>query len=159
MEIPKICQDPPQADYEGELCFIIGKTGRNISESDAMSYVAGYTCGDDVSSRKWQREKEYAGSVPQWSFSKGFDNYAPIGPVIVSSSVSCTLKCVRRLHSDYKLQVIPDPAKLQMQTFVNGEERQNTSTGDLCFNVAQLVSFMSTGTTLEAGTIVMTGMW
>lgn len=90
MEIPKICQNPPQADYEGELCVIIGKTGKNISLGDAMSYVFGYTCGDDVSSRAWQREKELAGVVPQWGFSKGFDDFAVIGPCVVTSKVGIT---------------------------------------------------------------------
>lgn len=87
VEIPKLCQKPKQADYEGELCVIIGKSGKNISKEDALSYVAGYCCGNDVSSRTWQRDKDYAGSVPQWGFSKGFDNYAPVGPQIVSSKV------------------------------------------------------------------------
>ncbi|KAL7004237.1 hypothetical protein EMMF5_006243 [Cystobasidiomycetes sp. EMM_F5] len=143
VEIPKICQDPKQADYEGELCVIVGKTGKNIPIEEAMSYVAGYTCGDDVSSRTWQRDPKFAGSVPQWGFSKGFDNYGVIGPLIVSSKTA--------------LQLIPDPAALHMRTIVNGEERQSTSIGDLCFDVRTLVSFLSQGTTLEAGTIIMTG--
>ncbi|KAL7005348.1 hypothetical protein EMMF5_005045 [Cystobasidiomycetes sp. EMM_F5] len=139
VEIPKICQNPPQADYEGELCVIIGKTGKNISLGDAMSYVFGYTCGDDVSSRAWQREKELAGVVPQWGFSKGFDDFAVIGPCVVTS------------------KLIPDPAGLHMRTLVNGEVRQSTPIADLCFDVKTLVSFMSSGTTLEAGTVIMTG--
>ena len=63
---------------------MIGKTGKNISKKDAMSYVAGYVATDDVSARKWQREPAYAGVVPQWCFSKGFDRYAPLGSCIVS---------------------------------------------------------------------------
>ena len=67
--IPKIAQEG-EADYEGELCVVIGRDCKDVSEAEAMSYVAGYTCGDDVSTRKWQRNKERAGGVPQWCFSK-----------------------------------------------------------------------------------------
>jgi 2-keto-4-pentenoate hydratase/2-oxohepta-3-ene-1,7-dioic acid hydratase in catechol pathway len=68
--IPSIAQSPLEADYEGELCVVIGKDCKNVSKEDALSYVAGYTCGDDVSTRKWQRDADRAGGVPQWCFSK-----------------------------------------------------------------------------------------
>lgn len=101
--------------------------------------MAGYTVGNDVSARTWQSDPKYAGAMPQWNFSKGFDKYAPLGPVLVSS------------------HVIPDPTGLRLQTWVNGEERQDSDTNDLIFSVAKIIAFISQGTTLEKGTVIMTG--
>jgi 2-keto-4-pentenoate hydratase/2-oxohepta-3-ene-1,7-dioic acid hydratase in catechol pathway len=67
--IPR-CAQEGEADYEGELCVVIGRDAKDVSKEDALSYVGGYTAGDDVSTRKWQRFKERAGGVPQWCFSK-----------------------------------------------------------------------------------------
>ncbi|KAF3032579.1 hypothetical protein E8E11_001654 [Didymella keratinophila] len=136
--IPKIAQDN-QADYEGELCFIISKDCKDVSEAEAFDYIGGYMSGNDVSSRKWQRDPNLAGTVPQWNFSKGFDTYAPLGPQIVST------------------KVVSDPSKLTLQTRVNGELRQNSGIDDLCFKIPTLVAFSSQGTTLKKGTVVMTG--
>lgn len=126
-------------DYEGELTVVIGKDAKNVSEADALNYVAGYVSGNDVSCRDWQMEKDKAGMMPQWTFSKSFDKYAPLGPCIVSS------------------KLLGDGSGLSMKTFVNGELRQDTNTDDLCFGVKKLVSFLSTGQTLQAGTLIMTG--
>ncbi|KAG5418669.1 hypothetical protein I9W82_004197 [Candida metapsilosis] len=136
--IPKIAQEN-QCDYEGELCVVIGKTGKDIKEEEALSYVAGYVSGNDVSARTWQRDSKHAGGVPQWCFSKSFDKYTPLGPQLVST------------------KVIPDPAALELTTRVNGEVRQHTGTDDLLFNVAKIISFISQSTTLEQGTVIMTG--
>lgn len=135
--VPKIAQKT--CDYEGELTVLIGRDAKNVSPSNALSYVAAYTVGNDVSCRDWQIEKEKAGVMPQWCFSKSFDNYAPLGPALVSSNL------------------LGDAGGLRLQTFVNGELRQDTNTSDLLFGVRQLVSFLSTGTTLEAGSLIMTG--
>lgn len=126
-------------DYEGELTIVIGKAAKNVSEADALDYVAGYVSGNDVSCRDWQMEKDKAGMMPQWCFSKSFDKYAPLGPAIVST------------------KLLGDAKGLRLRTFVNGEERQNSDTSDLCFGVRKLVSFLSTGQTLEAGSLIMTG--
>ena len=126
-------------DYEGELTVLIGKDCKNVSEADAIDYVAGYMSGNDVSCRDWQMEKDKAGMMPQWSFSKSFDKYAPLGPCIAST------------------KLLGDASGLRMQTRVNGEGRQDTNTSDLCFNVRQLVSFLSQGQTLQAGSCIMTG--
>merc|ERR1712137_441809 len=83
--IPALGQ--PKCDYEGELTIVIGKDAKNVSEADALSYVAGYTSGNDVSCRDWQMDKDKAGMMPQWSFSKSFDKYAPLGPCITSTEV------------------------------------------------------------------------
>ncbi|BEI83396.1 hypothetical protein CcaverHIS002_0312640 [Cutaneotrichosporon cavernicola] len=136
--IPK-CAQEGEADYEGELCVVIGRDAKDVSKEDALSYVAGYTAGDDVSTRKWQRLKERAGGVPQWCFSKGFDNFAPLGPVLVSP------------------ELIANPAALRLKTSVNGELRQDTSVADLVFDVPTIISFLSQGTTLRRGTVIMTG--
>lgn len=135
--IPKIAQDN-QCDYEGELCVVIGKTGKDIEERDVMNYVAGYVAGDDISSRLWQSHPDYAGNCPQVCFSKSFDRYAPLGPALVSS------------------KIIRNP-ELQIQTKINGNLRQNANTNELIFNIPKIIAFLSQGTTLEQGTVIMTG--
>ncbi|KPI35987.1 Fumarylacetoacetate hydrolase domain-containing protein 2 [Cyphellophora attinorum] len=135
--IPKIAQS--QCDYEGELVVLIGKDAKDVSEAEALDYVAGYTVGNDVSARDWQRETGKAGPVPQWSFSKSFDKYAPLGP------------CLTAAH------VLGDASGLQLKTLVNGEKRQESNTSDLCFGVRQLVAFCSQGQTLQKGSLIMTG--
>ncbi|KFY91445.1 hypothetical protein V500_04676 [Pseudogymnoascus sp. VKM F-4518 (FW-2643)] len=136
--IPKIAQDD-QADYEGELCLVLGRDCKDVSEADALSYVGAYTCGNDISSRKLQRDPAFAGRIPQWGFSKGFDTFAPLGPVLVNADL------------------IKDPAKLHLKTIVDGEVRQDESVGDLLFGVPYLISYLSSGTTLEKGSVIMTG--
>ncbi|KAJ5812303.1 hypothetical protein N7474_008604 [Penicillium riverlandense] len=136
--IPKIAQDD-QADYEGELCIVIGRDAKNVPVSEALSYIAAYTVGNDVSSRKLQRDPALAGRVPQWGFSKGFDTYAPLGPCLVAGSE------------------IADPSKLQLRTVVDGQVRQEESVSDLLFDCAYLVSYLSSGTTLQKGSVIMTG--
>ncbi|KAJ5193885.1 hypothetical protein N7491_001216 [Penicillium cf. griseofulvum] len=136
--IPQIAQDS-QADYEGELCLVIGRDAKNISPENALSYVAAYTVGNDISARKLQRNPELAGRVPQWGFSKGFDTFAPLGPCLVAASE------------------IPDPSKLLLKTIVDGEVRQEEYIADLLFDCAYLVSYLSQGTTLQKGSVIMTG--
>lgn len=135
--IPKIAQS--QVDYEGELVILIGKDAKNVKEEDALDYVAAYTAGNDVSARDWQREKTKAGPVPQWTFSKSFDKYAPLGPCLVSS------------------KLLGDAGKQSLKVSVNGEKRQEGDTSDLCFGVKQLVAFCSQGQTLQRGSLIMTG--
>ncbi|KAK0888250.1 hypothetical protein LTR02_016479 [Friedmanniomyces endolithicus] len=136
--IPKMCQDD-QADYEGELCLVIGKNAKDVSVDQAFNYIAAYTAGNDVSSRKLQRNAELAGNIPQWGFSKGFDTFAPMGPCLVASNL------------------IPDPNKLVLKTIVDGETRQNESVSDLLFDCAYIISYLSQGTTLQKGSVIMTG--
>ncbi|KAK0383889.1 hypothetical protein NLU13_7981 [Sarocladium strictum] len=136
--IPKIAQSAGP-DYEGELCVIIGKDAKDVSEKDAFDYVAAYTAGNDLSSRKLQRDPELAGPVPQWGFSKGFDTYAPLGPALVSS------------------RILPEPAKLYLTTTVDGELRQSSGVDDLLFDIPCIISYLSSGTTLQKGSVIMTG--
>ncbi|KAH7067267.1 hypothetical protein BKA63DRAFT_115051 [Paraphoma chrysanthemicola] len=136
--IPKIAQDD-QADYEGELTLIIGKDAKDISLETALDYVAAYTVGNDISSRKLQRDPKLAGAVPQWGFSKGFDTFAPLGPALISS------------------EIIGDPKDLLLRTVVDGGVRQEEYVRDLLFDCAYLVHYLSQGTTLRKGSVIMTG--
>ncbi|KAH8809256.1 5-carboxymethyl-2-hydroxymuconate isomerase [Xylogone sp. PMI_703] len=131
--IPRFAQDGT-SDYEAELCVVIGKTGRNISEEAALDYVLGYTCANDVSARTAQM------ITSQWCFSKGLDGSCPLGPVLVTKGV------------------IGDPAQgLGIKAIYNGETLQDGNTKNMIFNIKKTVSYLSQGTTLEAGTIILTG--
>ncbi|KAF2496523.1 hypothetical protein BU16DRAFT_458607 [Lophium mytilinum] len=136
--IPQIAQDD-QADYEGELVLVIGQDAKDVPLEHAMDYIAAYTAGNDVSSRKLQRDPNLAGRVPQWGFSKGFDTFAPLGPALIAS------------------ELIGDPKELLLQTIVDGEVRQKEYISDLLFDCAYLVHYLSQGTTLRKGSVIMTG--
>lgn len=133
--IPRAAQPVKEhlPDYEVELTIVIGKDAKNVSEADALEYVLGYVTGNDMSFRKHQM------AVSQWGFSKGFDDATPFGPCIVSS------------------RVIKDPHSLPLKTFLNGKVMQDGSTADFIFNVRKTIAFLSQGTTLEAGSLIMTG--
>ncbi len=122
-------------DYETELLIVIGKRARNVSEADAPNYIAGYCNSHDFSARDLQLETP---SV-QWMIGKTLDNFAPIGPYFVGADV------------------VGNPHSLKLQTFVNGEVRQDWSTDDFIFNCYQVVSFISKHWALEPGDIIQTG--
>ncbi|PCD25486.1 hypothetical protein AU210_014589 [Fusarium oxysporum f. sp. radicis-cucumerinum] len=122
-------------DYEGELCIIIGKDGKDIQPQDALDYILGYTVGNDLSSRYWQRPPRAGG---QFCYAKSFDGFAPIGPTILSPHVATA-------------------ESLHLTTKVNGEVRQQSPISDMIFNVRDIISHCSQGTTLRKGTIIMTG--
>jgi 2-keto-4-pentenoate hydratase/2-oxohepta-3-ene-1,7-dioic acid hydratase in catechol pathway len=134
IEIPMFLASD-SVDYEGELCVVIGKRCKNVTEDDALDYVLGYTCGNDVSARDWQRQK--GGS--QWCRGKSFDTFAPLGPCIALKDE------------------IPDPNKLRLRTIVSGEVMQDWGTDDMIFSVRSLIAFLSGSTTLLPGTVIMTG--
>jgi len=135
IEVPKMATNN-QIDYEVELCVVIGKRCKNVKKEDALKYVAGYTVGNDISARKWQGVKLGGG---QWSFSKSFDGFAPLGPQLVSP------------------EIIPDPNTLNLEMKVNGETLQSSNTKNMIFDVQTIISFLSQGHTLEPGTVIMTG--
>ena len=124
-----------EIDYECELVIVIGKRCRNVSAGQALDYVLGYTCGNDVSSRDWQFPK----GGTQWCRGKSFDTFAPMGPCLVTSDS------------------IPNPNSLRIQTLLNGEVMQDSNTSDMIFDVPALVSFLSQSTTLMPGTVIFTG--
>ncbi|MFN4244263.1 MAG: fumarylacetoacetate hydrolase family protein [Tepidisphaerales bacterium] len=124
-----------QVDFEGELVVVIGRRCKNVQPSAAASVIYGYTCGNDVSARDWQ--KQWGGG--QFCRGKTFDTFAPVGPVVVSADE------------------LGDPQALPITTRVNGKEMQKDSTGGMIFSVAELVAFLSGSTTLYPGTLIFTG--
>ena len=120
-----------QLDYEVELAVVIGRSGRHISESDALAHVAGYTILNDGSVRDWQRHGVAAG--------KNFYRSGSCGPWIVTSDL------------------LPDPSALSVITRVNGEQRQHYSVNEMIFSVEELVAYMSQIMPLEPGDIIATG--
>ena len=140
LEVIPVCSiAQAQCDYEGELTVLIGKDAKDVAEKDALEYVAAYTTGNDLSTRDWQREADKAGPIPQWTFSKSFDKYAPLGPCLVSRDE------------------LGGADNLELKVTVNGELRQSSNTADLCFGVRQLIAFCSQGQTLQKGSLIMTG--
>jgi len=133
--IPASCMDPPQVDYETELAVVIGRTAKNISASEALDHVLGYTIGNDVSARRWQKE---AGGG-QWVRGKSFDTFCPLGPALVTGDD------------------IQDPQQLRLSCTINGRVVQDGSTADMIFPVAELISYLSEDTTLLPGTVILTG--
>ncbi len=122
-----------QIDYEAELGVVIGKQARNIPAAQALEVVAGYVCVNDVSARDLQFEDG------QWSRSKSFDTFCPIGPRLAPASE------------------IPDPQRLAIRCFVNGELLQDSSTEHMVFGVAELIAYISETMTLEPGDLIATG--
>ena len=118
-----------------ELVVIIGKACKDVTREHAFEYVAGYTCGNDVSARDWQLKK--GGS--QWCRGKSFDTFAPLGPCLVTP------------------ESIPDPSNLGIQTKVNGRVMQDGNTRDMVRDVPALIEFLSQSTTLLPGTAIFTG--
>ncbi len=131
--IPKVA--PGQVDCEGELAVVIGKPGKNIESHQAFDHVLGYTCANDVSARRWQKE----GGGKQWSRGKSFDTFCPLGPCLVTPDE------------------IPNPNTLKIKTTLNDETMQDSTTADMIFDVPSLISFLSEGTTLLPGTVILTG--
>ena len=121
---------PNQVDYEAELCAIIGKQARHVPVDDALDYVLGYTCANDVSARDCQL------GDGQWARGKSFETFAPIGPYVVTGI---------------------DPADLYVRLRLNGNLMQDQSSKDMVFDVATVVSFLSEAMTLPPGTAIMTG--
>jgi 2-keto-4-pentenoate hydratase/2-oxohepta-3-ene-1,7-dioic acid hydratase in catechol pathway len=124
-----------EVDYECELAVVIGERCRNASKTDALKYVRGYTCANDVSARDWQKRR----SGGQWCRAKSFDTFCPLGPVLVTPDE------------------IPNPNALSIRTVVNGETLQESNTSDMIFDVPTLIEFLSGSTTLLPGTVILTG--
>ncbi len=120
-------------DYEGELAVIIGKRCKDVTEQEALHYVAGYSIMNDVTARDIQMQ------TSQWTAGKALDTFAPMGPGIVPASQ------------------IPDPQMLTLNTWVNGQEVQHENTANMIFSVASAIAFLSSLMTLEPGDILATG--
>lgn len=127
---------PPRGEnvhFEGELVVVIGKQARHVSEQEALDYVLGYTCGNDVSDRVLQRRESAFGCLLA---GKGYDSFAPLGPVIATDI---------------------DPMDVRIRTRVNGVERQNSSTSRMHYSVPYIISYLSRYITLLPGDLIMTG--
>ena len=124
-----------QVDYEAELVVVLGRSGRNIPEAEAMNYVAGYTCGHDVSARDWQTGTP----AGQWLLGKTFDTFAPVGPELVTADE------------------VPSPGQLGIQLRLNGQIMQQSNTGQLIFPIAHLIHYVSQVCTLNVGDLLFTG--
>ncbi len=124
-----------KVDYEAELVVVIGTPGKFIDRSKALEHVFGYTCGNDISARDWQKGKPGG----QWLLGKTFDTFAPVGPYIVTADE------------------IADPHDLRVQMLLNGEVMQDQSTADMIFPIDELISHISQFVTLEVGDLIFTG--
>lgn len=120
-------------DYEAELGVVIGRRCRHVSEADAASVIAGYVVCNDVSVRDWQMRS------PTMMLGKSFNTHGPFGPWIVTADE------------------VPDPHALQLRMKLNGEVRQEVSTGEMVFNIWQQIAYLSTVMTLEPGDVLATG--
>jgi 2,4-diketo-3-deoxy-L-fuconate hydrolase len=131
IRIPPITE---QVDYEAELAVVIGRRAKNVSESEALDYVFGYTNANDVSARDLQFSEG-----GQWTRSKSIDTFLPLGPYVATRDE------------------VPDPQNLFIRAILNGETVQDGTTSRMIFSVAELVSFLSQGMTLEPGDVIITG--
>lgn len=122
-----------QVDYESELAVVMGRRARGVSESEALGYVLGYTVANDLSERRLQFLSG------QWLLGKTIDGFLPLGPDLVTTDE------------------IPDPQRLAVRGWLNGELRQDSNTADMVFSVAQIIAFVSRFMTLEPGDVICTG--
>ena len=121
-----------RVDYEGELGVVIGKRARHVQAADALGYVLGYTCVNDVTARDFQRKDG------QWTRGKGFDTFCAVGPCIVPAG-----------EIDFRA--------LRVRTFVNGEKKQDGSVTEMLFDVNAIIAYVSAFMTLEPGDLIATG--
>ncbi len=137
--IPRCCVDGatggPQVDYEGELAVVIGTPARDVEPGEALDHVLGYCCANDVSARWWQKH----GGGGQFVRGKSFDTFCPLGPLVIPAAR------------------VGDPAALTLTTRLNGEVVQEASTAGMIYGVADVISRLSQGATLPAGTVILTG--
>lgn len=139
--IPRI--SPDHIDWELELCIVIGRRARHVSESEALQCVAGYTVANDISDRKFRpnpgRKERTNDRWFDWEHGKWHDTFCPVGPCIASADA------------------IPDPQRLKMKLTLNGQVRQDATTAQQIFPVAAVVAFISGILTLEPGDLIATG--
>jgi 2-keto-4-pentenoate hydratase/2-oxohepta-3-ene-1,7-dioic acid hydratase in catechol pathway len=119
-----------RTEHEGELAIVIGRRATQVPAAEALNYVFGYTCCNDISDRVLQKKDG------QFTRAKSFATYKPLGPAIVTDI---------------------DPDHSPIRVLVNGEIRQDSNTSDMIFNTAEIISFVSQVMTLEAGDVIITG--
>lgn len=128
--LPHVAQ---KYDYEAELGLVVGRRCRDAAERDALDYVFGYCSANDISARDLQFR------TSQWLLGKSLDRFLPVGPELVTSDE------------------VGDPQSLAIRCWVNGQLRQNSTTADMIFSVAEIVSYLSRHMTLEPGDFIATG--
>jgi 2-keto-4-pentenoate hydratase/2-oxohepta-3-ene-1,7-dioic acid hydratase in catechol pathway len=124
-----------EVDYECELAVVIGTKCKNATRANALDFVLGYTCANDVSARDWQNRL----GGGQFCQGKSFDTFCPLGPVLVTRDE------------------IPNPNDLKIRTILNGQAMQDWNTNDMVFDVPALIEFLSGSKTLLPGTVILTG--
>lgn len=134
IELPRALRSD-EVDYEAELAVVIARDAKNVSVENALDYVLGYTCANDVSARDWQLHRPGR----QWCRGKSFDTFCPLGPFLVTPDE------------------VPDPQALRLSATVSGERLQDWTTSDMIFSVAEQIAFLSASTTLPAGSVILTG--
>ena len=141
IRIPRV--SPDHIDYEAELGVMIGRRCRDVEEADALDYVAGYTIVNDITDRRYtpnpERKPRERDKFFDWLHGKWHDTFCPVGPCILSSSD------------------ISDPQNFPIRLHVNGEKKQDGSTGQMIFPVAAVIAFLSRFVTLEPGDLISTG--
>jgi len=120
-------------DWEGELCFVLGKRARHVTAAEALDHVAGFTIGNDVSVRDWQFHSQ------TMMMGKSFDTHGPLGPVLVTRDE------------------VPEYRDLDLRTFVNGVPKQDSNTRHLIFGVEEILEYVTQAFTLYPGDVVFTG--
>ncbi len=128
--LPPVSQ---KVDYEAELAVVLGSRVKGVSVENALEAVRGYLCANDVSARDVQRADR------QYTRAKSFDTFCPVGPELVPAAE------------------VPDPQDLRIRALVNGEVRQDSTTADMIFSVAELIAFAAEAITLEPGDLLLTG--
>jgi 2,4-didehydro-3-deoxy-L-rhamnonate hydrolase len=131
IRVPPVVKEP---DYEAELAVVIGREAKNVPVEEALDHVFGYMNSNDVSARDLQRSEG-----GQWTRAKSIDTFGPMGPYIATRDE------------------VPDPQNLSIRCILNEEVMQDGTTSKMIFSVAELISFLSHGMTLEPGDVIMTG--
>ncbi|MHC4993156.1 MAG: fumarylacetoacetate hydrolase family protein [Planctomycetota bacterium] len=135
IRIPSFDQDDARVECEGELAVVIGRRAEEVSSSEALDYVLGYTIANDVTARRWQTSD----GGPRWMRGKGFDTFCPLGPALVSGDE------------------VGEPRRLTITTSVNGRAVRQGSSDEMILPVAEIISEVSRRITLESGTLLLTG--
>lgn len=129
--LPRVA--PGEVDFEAELAVVIGRRAKNLSPGEALDYVLGYTCANDVSARDCQKRID-----KQWARGKSFDTFCPLGPWLVVAGGL-------------------DPDSCAIRSRLNGQVMQDSTTGDMIFSCRELISYLSQQFTLRPGTVILTG--
>lgn len=142
ISVPPVAREKPEVDFEAELALVIGRKIRDVTPEEGFNAIFGVTAANDVTARRWQGKK----GGGQWSRSKSFDTFCPLGPTLLPL-----------VKPDVVAALQPGGAGLQIRSLVNGNVMQDGTTSDMIFGFGEIVSYLSQGTTLLPGTVILTG--